>query len=181
MGFGTIWLVTLTIVMILAVRQIGLLSIKLATPGGVSPLTFDGPEVNSPIPQEVIAILPEVRWERRVLLVASSSCMPCRELMADLSQRTVPDNFIILLAGGEQTANAMAELFPATTRVVRDPQAGQVADLLRVHSTPFAVELTMGRITGKRYIRDLGDILAMLATHADDGGKKAQEVVQSAG
>ena len=52
-----LWLGVLTLVVVLLVRQIGLLTVRLSVSGQVSSLDDDGPEVGSAVPEHVASVL----------------------------------------------------------------------------------------------------------------------------
>ncbi len=79
-----IWLGVLTLVVVLLVRQIGLLTVRLSVASQAFSLDDDGPEVGIDLPEEVTSVLPELKEGRAYLLLISAGCTPCRELVADL-------------------------------------------------------------------------------------------------
>ena len=137
-----IWLGVLTLVVVLLVRQIGLLTVRLSVASQAFSLDNDGPEVGSSLPEEVTSVVPELMEERAFLLLISSSCTPCRELVADLQgEQHFEQRIVALVPGHEDQAREMAALLPSGIRVVLDPDAARVAEAIDLESTPGASDL----------------------------------------
>jgi hypothetical protein len=168
-----IWLGVLTLVVVLLVRQIGLLTVRLSVASQAFSLDNDGPEVGSILPEEVTSVVPELMEERSYLLLISSSCTPCRELVSDLQgeQRFEEQKIVALVPGHEDQAREMAALLPSGIRVVLDPDAARVAGAIDLESTPFAVEVERGMVTRKAFLHEgAADLVAFVeagSTHAE--------------
>jgi len=145
-----IWLGVLTLVVVLLVRQIGLLTVRLSVADRALSVDNDGPEVGSSVPEEVA--LPDLEEERAYLLLISAGCTPCRELVADLGDRRFEQNIVALVPGSEEQASELAALLPPGIRAVLDPEASSLAESLKIQSTPFALEVERGTITRKAYL-----------------------------
>ena len=167
-----IWLGVLTLVVVLLVRQIGLLTVRLSVASQAFSLDNDGPEVGSSLPEEVTSVVPELMEERAFLLLISSSCTPCRELVADLQgEHRFEQKVVALVPGHEEPAREMAALLPSGIRVVLDPEAARVAEALDLESTPFALEVERGMVTRKAFLHEgAADLVAFVesgSTHAE--------------
>jgi hypothetical protein len=149
-----IWLGILTLVVVLLVRQIGLLTVRLSVAGQAPDLDNDGPEVGSNVPEEVASALPEVVDERAYVLLISASCTPCRELAAGIRQHDFEQTVVALVPGDGELADELVALLPSGVRAVRDPEARRLAGALGINSTPFAVEVERGTVTRKAYLYD---------------------------
>ena len=136
-----IWLGVLTLVVVLLVRQIGLLTVRLSVASQAFSVDNDGPEVGSSLPEEVTSVVPELMEERAYLLLISSTCTPCRELVADLQgeQRFEEQKIVAGVAGQEEQARGIASLRPSGIRVVLVPDAARVAGATELESTAFAL------------------------------------------
>ena len=145
-----IWLGVLTLVVVLLVRQIGLLTVRLSVADRALSVDNDGPEVGSSVPEEVA--LPDLEEERAYLLLISAGCTPCRELVADLGDRRFEQNIVALVPGSEEQASELAALLPPGIRAVLDPEATSLAESLEIQSTPFALEVERGTVTRKAYL-----------------------------
>ncbi len=147
-----IWLGALTLVVVLLVRQIGLLTVRLSVAGQALSVDNDGPEVGSSIPEDVASVLPDLEEERAYLLLISAGCTPCRELVADLGERPFEQDIVALVPGDEGQASELASLLPSGIRAVLDPEASGVAGALKLESTPFVLEVERGTVTRKAYL-----------------------------
>src|SRR5919205_3143369 len=99
-----IWLGVLTLVVVLLVRQIGLLTVRLSVASQAFSLDDDGPEVGIDLPEEVTSVLPELKEGRAYLLLISAGCTPCRELVADLGGHRFGQRVVALVPGREEQA-----------------------------------------------------------------------------
>ncbi len=147
-----IWLGVLTLVVVLLVRQIGLLTVRLSVAGEATPLDNDGPEIGSSVPEDVAVVLPDQAEEHAYLLLVSSTCTPCWELVADLGGRRFEQKIVALVPGHGEKAGELAALLPSGMRVLLDPEASSVAGALHLHSTPFALEIEHGAVTRKAFL-----------------------------
>jgi len=145
-----VWLGVLTLVVVLLVRQIGLLTVRLSVADRALSVDNDGPEVGSSVPEDVA--LPDLEEERAYLLLFSAGCTPCRELVADLGDRRFEQNIVALVPGSEEQASELAALLPPGIRAVLDPEATSLAESLKIQSTPFALEVERGTVTRKAYL-----------------------------
>ena len=161
---GSVWLGVLTLVIVLSVRQIGLLTVRLSTtrnneiPETIEESDFsvdsDGPEVGSEIPEEMTSVLPDLSQDgMHHILLVSANCSPCRELASELRRQSFTSPVTALVAGrNEGLADGLEELLPSGVRTVRDPEATKLARSLNIQSTPFAVAVGNGRVVKKTYV-----------------------------
>jgi hypothetical protein len=147
-----IWLGVLTLVVVLLVRQVGLLTVRLSVAGEAASLDNDGPEIGSSVPEDVAVVLPDQAEEHAYLLLISSTCLPCWELATDLAEHRFEQNIVALVPGHEEQAGELAALLPSSMRVVLDPEATRLAGALQLESTPFALEIERGAVTRKAYL-----------------------------
>jgi hypothetical protein len=117
-------------------------------------------------------VVPELMEERAFLLLISSSCTPCRELVADLQgEHRFEQKIVALVPGHEEPAREMAALLPSGIRVVLDPEAARLAGALDLESTPFALEVERGMVTRKAFLHEgASDLVAFVesgSTHAE--------------
>jgi hypothetical protein len=147
-----IWLGVLTLVVVLLVRQVGLLTVRLSVAGEATSLDNDGPEIGSSVPEDVAVVLPDQAEEHAYLLLISSTCLPCWELATDLAEHRFEQKIVALVPGHEERAGELAALLPSSMRVVLDPEATRLAGALQLESTPFALEIERGAVTRKAYL-----------------------------
>jgi hypothetical protein len=172
-----IWLGVLTLVVILLVRQIGLLTVRLSVAGEATPLDNDGPEIGSSVPEDVAEVLPDQAEEHAYLLLISSTCTPCWELVADLGQRRFEQNVVALVPGHGEKAGELAALLPSGIQTVLDPEATRLAGALQLESTPFALEVEHGTVTRKAYLHEgASDLIAFVESR--NGAAEKQNFVE---
>jgi hypothetical protein len=144
------WLGILTFVVMLLVRQVGLLTVRISMATQAMSLDDDGPEIGSSLPEDVAEVMPE--GERAYLLLISAGCDPCRELVAELDGHRFEQKVVALVPGRQEQAAELAALLPPGVRVVLDPEATQLAESLDLESTPFALEVESGTVTRKVHV-----------------------------
>jgi hypothetical protein len=144
------WLGVLTFVVMLLVRQVGLLTVRVSTATQAMSLDDDGPEVGSSLPEDVAEVMPQN--ERAYLLLISAGCDPCRELVADLDGHRFEQNVVALVPGGQEQAGELAALLPPGVKVVLDPEATQLAESMDLESTPFVLEVEGGIVNRKVHL-----------------------------
>lgn len=157
-----IWLGILTLVLVLTIRQIGVLTVRLSQAGESFNVDEDGPEVGSDIPPEVREILPGIETRVANFVLLSSNCNPCRELATKLDGHYFGTPVITLLAGRKELADGLASLLPPDFQILRDPAASQLAAAFQIQSTPFAVAVDAGKVRSKAYLHSLDDLLSLV-------------------
>ena len=144
------WLGILTFVVILLVRQVGLLTVRLSMAAQATSLDDDGPEIGSSLPEDVAEVMPE--GDTAYLLLISAGCDPCRELVVELDGHRFEQKVVALVPGRQEQAGELAALLPQGVRVVLDPEATQLAESLDLESTPFALEVEGGTVIRKVHL-----------------------------
>jgi hypothetical protein len=173
---GALWLLVLTLVCLLLVRQVAILGLQVErgahreTPATAEPLEMsedqfqDGLPVGTEIPEPVADLIPGIREDLHVLLVLSGSCGPCRDLAPLLSQARPAGALTVLVPGRPALADQMVALIgDIGTPVVRGDHADAITAALRVTSTPSMTVVRDGLLAGTRFVRRV-DELAMAAT-----------------
>ena len=176
-----LWLLALTVMMLLVVRQIALLTLRLASRDEVSmppeqaahgehfDVSKDGPGLGHAISSELLGTIPEAGEVAHVLLV-SATCVPCRKLVIGLRRERFAEPVIVLLSGRESVAAGMATLLPAGVRVIRDPEANELSGLLNIHSAPFAVSIERGVVVAKTYLNGPDEFRNLIGPRAAAAG-----------
>lgn len=144
------WLGVLTFVVVLLVRQVGLLTVRVSIATRATSLDEDGPEIGTSLPEDVAEVMPEK--ERAYLLLISEGCDPCRELVAELDGHRFEQKIVALVPGREEQAAELAALLPSDIKVVLDPEAIQLVESLDLESTPFVLEVEDGIVTRKVHL-----------------------------
>ena len=144
------WLGILTFVVVLLVRQVGLLTVRFTMTAQEMSLDDDGPEIGSSLPEDVAEVMPE--GERAYLLLISASCDPCRELVAELDGHRFEQKVVALVPGRQEQAAELAALLPPDIKVVLDPEAIDLAESLDLESTPFVLEVENATVIRKVHL-----------------------------
>lgn len=189
-----IWIGALTLLLVLAIRQIGLLTVRLdhlqsrSDAPLLRDLKGDGLMIGAEVPVEVVTAVPECRSGFAYLLLISSICNPCRELVAEMQRRHFvhADPLIALVPGPPEIADGLIAMLPTKVRAIRDPHAGVLAqEYLQLRSTPFALLIEDGILAGKAYLHSLDDLVRFIDSRAtSDAGevvrraRKTKEVVR---
>jgi hypothetical protein len=144
------WLGVLTFVVMLLVRQVGLLTVRVSMATQAMSLDDDGPDIGSSLPEDVAEVMPE--RERAYLLLISEGCDPCRELVTELDGHRFEQKVVALVPGRQEQAAELASLLPPNVRVVLDPEAIQMTESLDLESTPFVLEVENGTVIRKVHL-----------------------------
>jgi hypothetical protein len=144
------WLGVLTLVVMLLVRQVGLLTVRLSMATRAMSLDDDGPDIGSSLPEDVAEVMPE--GDQAYLLLISEGCDPCRELVAELDGHRFEQKVVALVPGRQEQAGELAALLPPGIRVVLDPEATQLTESLDLESTPFVLEVKSGTVNRKVHL-----------------------------
>lgn len=183
------WLGMLTLLLILAIRQIGLLTVRLdpprPQPGSQSlhEVVNDGLKIGMEVPAEVTTAVPECVSGHAYLLLISSICTPCRELVVELQRRrfTPADPMVALVPGRPEAADGVIAMLPTGIRAIRDPAAGVLAqEHLRLRSTPFALLIEDGVLVGKAFLHTVDDLVRFINARAtSDASEIARRTKQA--
>jgi len=163
------WLGVLTFVVMLLVRQLGLLTVRVSIATRATSLDEDGPEIGTSLPEDVAEVMPEK--ERAYLLLISEGCDPCRELVAELDGHRFEQKMVALVPGRPEQAAELAALLPEDIKVVLDPEAMQLVESMDLESTPFVLEVEDGIVTRKVHV--FGGASALIE-FVESGGAREQ-------
>jgi hypothetical protein len=156
------WLAILTLILILVVRQIGLITVRLSVASEAFSLDSGGPDVGEEITDEAQTVLPELEG-RAYLLLLSAGCDPCIQLAKELHELRLDHKVIALIPGDLRKSADIASLLPDFVQSIRGSEADIVADTLGIRSTPFALELKDGLVSGKAHLyRGAADLVALV-------------------
>lgn len=161
-----IWVGVLTLAMLLVIRQLGVLTLQLSRGAPGFSIDTDGLEIGSSIPVGVVDRLPQIDSGRAAIMLVSATCMPCHTLVEELPNYRLDPPIITLLAGRPEPADALAQLLASSVEVIiRDPEATEIAEALKIHSTPFGLVVEERRVTSKAYLRSAKHFLTLLNNH----------------
>lgn len=168
LGAAALWMGFLTLVVLLLVRQVGLIAARLEESSTLFSLADDGLSVGTKVPDDAILLLPDLAAGVRHIVVMSASCAPCRTLVTDLNAHPPTRDFIAIMPGREQQAQTMIDFLPPGARPVTDPDAKELSNLLRVRSTPFGLQVTNGIVTSKRFLTSASDLRRLMSDSTED-------------
>ncbi len=160
---GAVWLGVLTLAYLTVVRQVSLLTQRIARQHqlGFSPFS-DGLELGSTVPEEIVSSMSMAAGQVMHILLISGSCESCRDVVEGLKAEALTSPLTVLLSGNETQADAIVSMLPPKVQVVRDPEAGRIARLLDLHMTPFALQVVQGTVTGKALLQSAEDLFALM-------------------
>lgn len=159
-GLGTaalvaagIWVGVLSLVVVLLVRQVGIITLRLDRAREEDAPVTEGIDVGEPLPQDVAAALPTLNGRPTYVLLLGGLCPPCQELAFKLRDDQGTQSIVAVISGRNASADAIAEAMSERAAVVREPDATAIADGFGVGTTPFAFEISDHEITGKAVVR----------------------------
>lgn len=177
LGSVGVWLLALTVLLVLTVRQFALLTVRLDTLGqhATDPpqgedydVLNDGLPVGARVPAEVLEAIPDAMDGTVYVLLISALCRSCRLLAADIEDRrqsfTAP--FVALVPGPAAVAREIVAMLPPGTRAIHDPVAGTLAQThLAVRSTPFLLRVERGTLTAKSFVGSVADLAGFMTQY----------------
>lgn len=175
-GIATIWLLVMTVAVMLCVRQLGALTARMeivSLGSGVG----QGAALGFRISEDLARAHAALSVGRRVVLVASSSCASCRDLLQRIERGERPlsigrlDGVIGLLVGPDDASRQEAEdaLSSLVNEIVLDPLATAVAQALRMKTLPSALYLIDGVVAGTLMFVDRLEQIDDMVREADLG------------
>jgi hypothetical protein len=151
------WLAVLTFVLLLVVRQVGLMTVRLSIAAPHTPADQDGPDLGASLPGTVTSMI-GINGGGSTLVFLSGTCSTCRSLAAEMSRTGVDEDTIVLIGGRPKTAQVVGELLPESLKRFFEPVATRVADDLGVESVPFALHVDEGVVKAKAYLHTIADL-----------------------
>jgi hypothetical protein len=167
---ATAWLAVLTLVVLLLVRQIGLLTVRLDMAAGErTSMDDDGLAVGTQVSARTVAALPELNSGEKYLLLFAASCDPCLDVADEVGRLELDGDVVALVAGKEELADDIAARLDGV-RIVRDPEATELAGELAVSSVPFAFAISETVVAAKKYLHSARDLEELMRARADSAG-----------
>lgn len=147
-----IWLAVLTVLALLILRQVGLLTAWMQQR---SPILDDGLDAGTPVPEEALEVMPELKAGVGYVLFLAGNCGPCREFAFETGRSETISGyrenaaFLAAVAGEGKQVDEIVELLPSWVRVVRGSAAEAIRDDFLVKATPAVYEVEFGNVTGR--------------------------------
>lgn len=167
-----LWLGVVTLVLLVLIRQVTALQLALQQRAGESfSVDADGPVVGTTVDEAVMDVLRRTDLDTDGalnVLVLSSTCGPCREIVTAFEHERAPHEPIVALVAGSGLPSAelsglAAQRFEA---VVHGGPADEAAQALSIHSSPFLVLIHNSVVVAKTYVRSVEDIYDMTLSSA---------------
>lgn len=161
-GVVAAWLLVLTVVILMVVRQIGamLVRIELVARGGGSSYAH-GALVGLRLAEHLVTQHPFLASGRKVVLLVSGTCTTCAGLIDELSSTWTPtyfdarDELVVLVVGADDgRRTAIVEDLHDRAFVVVDPVATDIARNLKLANVPSAIVIDAGVIAASRIFID---------------------------
>lgn len=172
-----VWLAVISFVLILVVRQIGLLTVRVSFAAPEVPVDEVGLPVGTEIPEHVLEGVSAGGRPVSTLLLLSGTCGDCRGLATGLREaESVADGTLVLIAGGKALAEEVAELLPAELPRLYEPDASRIANALGIDTVPFGMNVAGGVIRAKSFLRSASDVERLNARVEPD--ERAMSMVQ---
>jgi len=177
-----VWLAVISFVLILVVRQIGLLTVRVSFAAPEVPVDEVGLPVGTEIPDHVLDGVSAGGRPVSTLLLLSGTCGDCRGLATGLKAESVGDGTLVLIAGGKALAEEVAELLPAELPRMYEPEASRIANALGIDTVPFGMNVAGGVIRAKSFLRSASDVERLNArVEPDEGTMSVVQVPASNG
>lgn len=183
-GVATVWLLVLTVVVMMCVRQLGavIVRIELVARGGGGSYAH-GASVGFRLTDHLVSRYPDLGRGRRAVVLVSSTCVTCAGLIEDfraphtLAAMTLPEELIALIVGSDhEQVDYIEQMLEGTAKTFRDPAATDIARGLRLANVPSALLLDDGIITGSLVFIDRVAQLDDLVAAADRVGDGMPDV-----
>lgn len=148
-----VWLTVMSVLVLLCVRQISALMIRVdLTARGASGIvaTTIGFRLSAALAERA----PFLTEGPKLVILLSTTCDPCLDLIAELRRGTTPANLgpenrvILLRTQGDPAADVVIHELEPFARVIAGDAAEDVARGLGMNTTPTAVLLDDGEVTG---------------------------------
>lgn len=165
------WLASLTLVLLLVVRHIGLLAVRL---GAGPPQPHDGLMVGEPVPSEAVAVAPELDRELRYLVFLSGNCASCLDVAPRLASASeYPERLLAVLASnGDRSAKKLNETLSEDVKRIGEPSATVLANAFHVHTAPQAIQVENGIVTGKSAFREIDDLRRFIKAYDESDARE---------
>ncbi len=162
-AFGLAWLVGLSLVVVLLVRQVSLISVRLDLNMRMSDASDlgTGPELGTALPADLAHSFPE----ESAVLVLTGTCESCHEFARSLAEAKTAQRvpLTVLLPGRGRPATELRRLLPEWVSVVRDPVATETARTLELSRTRRALRVRRGVVVGSADTSNVIELDALMS------------------
>jgi hypothetical protein len=155
---GAAWLGVLTVVVVLLVRQLGLVTARLSY--GPAATHADSLELGAAVPAVARFALPPGTIDLGYVVFLSGDCEPCHGFAETLDE-SLPEQTVFVMTGDTRAASDLVDHIPGEPAIVRDPLAREITEAFRVSATPLALKLREGVVSGRARLRNAQDLIAL--------------------
>lgn len=141
-----LWLAGLTLLVLLLVRQLGIMSVRLSVD---APRVEGSIPIGGPLPDAVTEEFPELSDDLAYLVFLSSTCAACADFARNLDLLPSGRRILVFVAGTGESADRLHDLVPESFETIRDPVATAMADAMELRGTPIALQVERGILTGR--------------------------------
>lgn len=164
--FGVIWLATLTLALLLAIRQIALLTIRLNVLNTIGlDRVGSGPELGSSVNTALVRDHLLDSPARVAVFALASNCSSCHGFAESLpaEANAVDTQVVCLLTGSGPTLDSLRAYIPAWVRLIEDPVATRIGEDLELSATQVALLINGdGRLMGRAVLSEPTDLADLL-------------------
>lgn len=156
---ATVWLSLLTVLVLAMTRQVSIHEHVLGATArreDIRDVVEDGPADGTAIPPSLMHLSPSGFEDHWHIILASTTCTPCKELVETFSRRPelpeVAPRLVVLAPGPSTGADRFEAVLGPRVKLVRDPEASSAAEDLGISSTPFGITVVDGVIVQSGHV-----------------------------
>ena len=163
------WLLVLTIVVLLCVRQLGIFTVRIELLSRGGAVSGTGPTAGFSVPDELRARHPVLGRARSMVVLVSGSCTTCFRVIeewrgGDGPELVGPDDILVLITGNERAESDRTEQrLTGLAQVMREPDSSSLARALSLTHRPSAMLLEDGIVAGSSVLERASDLDRILA------------------
>lgn len=169
-----VWLAALSLVLLLVVRQMGLMTVRLSFAAPHRPADDAGLDIGTVVPDDIAGLVGGENGFSRTLLFLSATCATCRSIASSLTPSDISDDATILIAGERGRAEGIDRLLPDGGRRLFEPQASRISIGLSVDTVPFGLRIEHGVIASKAYLNSRADLARLVVGDQADEQQASQ-------
>jgi len=173
------WLCLLTFIVVLLVRQLGLITVRLSLGSVAAGAPAGGLEIGTALPDDVAAAFPD-EDALVYLLVLSATCGHCRAIVTGLNEDEFSElegALVVVLPGDGPVVDHLAAFVPSWVRLIRGAEAVRIAEGLRADVTPIVFGVERGIVNGRALPASASDVVLLMKAHENsDAAEMARSI-----
>lgn len=152
-----IWLCVLTVVVLLLVRQLGLVTARIKHLGIEH--GRDSLEIGEVVPSSMRTANDYLFLDEKYVVFLSSACFPCRDLVAESGNVVSTEDILVVVEGNDAMADSMrAALLERGLTALGPSESELFTREFDVNATPIALHVDRGIVAGKAYLTKFSDV-----------------------